>query len=118
MLKMITMTYNMIYYHICNVRSYVCCGVFCCRQEKSHLAGWATQPSVPNCIISHLTFIQFKGYQGLPDELLFVEYILKKGLVLKTMIIDDISLDLSKKCDILNKLYKVLRDGIRQLIFD
>jgi len=97
-----------IYYHICTITSYVCWGVFCCRQEESPLLGWATQPSIPNCIISHLTFIRLKGYQGLPDELLFVEYILQKGLVLKTMIIDDISLDLSKKSNILNRLYKVL----------
>jgi hypothetical protein len=115
---MITMPYNMISYHICIIRSYECCGVFCCRQETSPLPGWATQPSVPNCIISHLTFIQFKGYQGLPDELLFAEYILQKGHVLKTMIIDDISVDLSNKYNILIKLSKLRRDGICQLIFD
>jgi hypothetical protein len=108
----------MIYYHICIITSYVCCGVFRCQQKKSPLAGWATQPSVPNCIVSHLTFIQFKGFEGVPDELLFAEYILQKGLVLKTMIIDDISVDLSKKYDILNKISKVRRDGICPLIFD
>ncbi|AET01501.1 putative FBD domain-containing protein [Medicago truncatula] len=100
------------------ITSYVCCGVLHCRQEESPLPGWTTQPSVPNCIVSHLTFIQFKGFKGVPDELLFAEYILQKGLVLKTMIIDDISVDLSKKYDILNKLSKVRRDGIFPLIFD
>jgi len=107
-----------IYIYVCILcKSY--CGAFCCRQEQSPLPKWATQPSVPSCLESHLTFIDFKGYRGSPDELLFSEYILQKGLVLKTMIIADISVDLKKKFDTLKRLSNVPRaSGMCQLTFD
>jgi len=89
------------------------------RQEKPSLKRRNTQPSVSSCLVSELVFIQFKGYQGLPDELLFVEYILRNGFALKTMIISDISMDLTKKNAIFKRLSNVERaSGNCQLIFD
>jgi hypothetical protein len=38
-----------------------------------------------------LTFIHFQGYRG--NQLEFTGYILQNGLVLKTMIIDDLFID-------------------------
>ena len=94
--------------------------VLCCFQEQSPILGWATLPSVPNCLVSHLTFIQFNQFQGFPDEVSFVELVLQKGLVLKTMmIIADSSLDLKKKYDILQTLSDVPRaSGMCQLKFE
>jgi len=65
--------------------SYTCCCVFNYQQEQAPIPGWTTQSNVPDCIVSHLTFVQFKGYRELPDELLFAECILQNGTVLKTM---------------------------------
>lgn len=85
-------------------------------QEQSPLPRWAPQPSVPSCLVSHLTFFHFKRYQGFANELRFAEYILRNGLVLKTMIIDDISLE---KYNILERLSNVPRgSGMCQLKFD
>ena len=93
--------------------------VFCLLHEQSSLLGWAPTPCVPNCIISHLASIQFKGFQGSPDEVSFVEYVLQNGLVLKTMIIAGISLDLNKKYEILKKLSDLPRaSGMCRLKFD
>jgi hypothetical protein len=93
--------------------------VLCSLQEQSPILGWATQPSVPNCLVSHLTFIQFKGFHGFPDEVSFVEHVLQKGLVLKTMIIADCSLDLKKKYENLKTLFEVPRaSGMCQLKFE
>ncbi|RHN39128.1 putative FBD domain-containing protein [Medicago truncatula] len=103
------------HYILCNS----CHGVICCRQEKPPLKRRNTQPSVPSCLVSQLAFIQFKGYQGLPDELLFVEYILRNGFALKTMVISDISVDITKKNAIFKRLSNVPRaSGNCQLIFD
>ncbi|PNY12257.1 F-box/FBD/LRR-repeat protein [Trifolium pratense] len=88
-------------------------------KERSPILGWPPQPSVPNCLVSHLNCIQFKGFRGLQDELLFVEYILRHGLVLETMIVADISLDLKKKYFILKLLSDVPRaSGKCKLKFD
>ncbi|WJX91958.1 hypothetical protein P8452_73669 [Trifolium repens] len=88
-------------------------------KERSPILQWPPPPSVPNCLVSHLTFIQFKGFRGFPDEVSFVEYILRNGLVLKTIIIADISLDLKKKYFILKLLSDVPRaSGKCQLKFD
>ncbi|KAK2352937.1 F-box/FBD/LRR-repeat protein [Trifolium repens] len=88
-------------------------------KDQSPLPVWATQPSVPSCLVSHLTFIQLKGYRGFPDELLFAEYVLQKGLVLKTMIIVDISVDPKNKLDTLNRLSNVPKaSAMCQLTFD
>jgi len=93
--------------------------VFCCLQEQSPILGWAPQPSVPKCLVSQLTLIQFKGFLGLPDEVSFVEHVLQKGLVLKAVIIADISVDLKEKYDILRRLSNVRRASVMcQLAFD
>ncbi|XP_061358369.1 F-box/FBD/LRR-repeat protein At4g26340-like [Gastrolobium bilobum] len=76
-------------------------------REPSPLRSWVQPISVPNCVESHLTFIQFRGYQGFADELAFAGYILRTGHVLKTMIINTdimLDLDLEKKYSVLRKL--------------
>jgi hypothetical protein len=96
----------------------VCRCVFCFCQTESPLPELITQFSAPNCIVSHLTYIQFKGYQGFPDELSFAEYILQNGLVLKKMIITDISVDILKY-NILRRLSNVPRASrLCQLTFE
>lgn len=88
-------------------------------EEEPPTLGWAPLPSVPTCLICHLTVIQFKGFHGFPDEMSFVEYVLQKGLVLKTLIFSDIFLDQSEKYDILKRLSNVSRaSGMCQLTFD
>lgn len=88
-----------------------------CEKVQSPILGWDPQPSDPNCLVSHLASIEFKGFQGLPDEMEFVENVLQKGLVLKTLIISD--LDQSKKYDILKRLSNMPRaSGMCQLLFD
>lgn len=79
----------------------------------------AQQPGALNCLIAHLSFIQFKGFQGYPDEVSFVAYVLLKGPVLKTVIITSMCLDLKKKYSILKTLSNVPRaSGVCQLTFD
>jgi len=75
--------------------------VLCFLQEQSPILGSAPPPSAPNCLVSHLTFIEFKGFRGFPEEVSFVEYVLQNGLVLETMIIDVTTMDRDKKCSIL-----------------
>jgi hypothetical protein len=87
--------------------------VLCCLQEQSSILGWAPQRSV---LVFHLNFIQL---QGLQDELLFVKYALRNGLVLEKMVVYDMSLDQKKKNNIIKELSKVRRAcGMCQLIFD
>lgn len=88
-------------------------------EEQPPILGWAPLPSVPTCLISHLTVVQFKGFHGFPDEMSFAEHVLQKGLVLKTLIFSDIFLDQSEKYDILKRLSNVSRaSGMCQLTFD
>ncbi|MCH83915.1 F-box/RNI/FBD-like domain protein [Trifolium medium] len=88
-------------------------------KDQSPLPICATQPSVPSCLVSHLASIELKGYRGFPDELLFAEYVLQKGLVLKTMIIVDTSVDPNKKFDTLRRLSNVPRASANcQLTFN
>ncbi|XP_020986058.1 putative FBD-associated F-box protein At5g56700 [Arachis duranensis] len=47
--------------------------------------GWTQPLSVPNCIVSHLNTVEYRGYQDTPEEHEFTAYILQRGLVLKTM---------------------------------
>ncbi|QHN75935.1 hypothetical protein HN51_053571 [Arachis hypogaea] len=47
--------------------------------------GWRQPSSVPNCIVSHLNTVEYRGYQNTPEEHEFTAYILQRGLVLKTM---------------------------------
>jgi len=92
---------------------------YCLQEEQPPILGWAPLPSVPTCLISHLTVIQFKGFHGFPDEMSFVEHVLQKGFVLKTLIFSDIFLDQSEKYDILKRLSNVSRaSGMCQLTFD
>ncbi|CAJ2675333.1 unnamed protein product [Trifolium pratense] len=71
---------------------------------------------VHSCLVSHLKFIKFQGFQGLQDEL-FIKYAFRNGLVLETMIVSDISLD-QKKCQIMKRLSNVRRAcGTCQLKF-
>ncbi|MCI04925.1 F-box protein, partial [Trifolium medium] len=37
--------------------------------EQPPVLRWAPQRSVPSCLVSHIKFIQFQGFQGLQDEL-------------------------------------------------
>lgn len=95
-------------------------GVTCCGQEPSGRIYWPRPPTpVPNCLVSHLTSIHLKGFEGFLNEMEFTEYILLSGLVLKTMIITDITLDLSNKHSILKKLSDMPRgSAMCQLRFD
>ncbi|XP_045791343.1 TLC domain-containing protein 4-B-like isoform X2 [Trifolium pratense] len=71
---------------------------------------------VHSCLVSHLKFIKFQGFQGLQDEL-FIKYAFRNGMVLETMIVSDISLD-QKKCQIMKRLSNVRRAcGMCQLKF-
>jgi hypothetical protein len=94
--------------------------VLCCLQEQSPVLRWAPHRSVPGCLVSHLSIVQFQGFQGLQDQLLFVKYVLRNGLVLEKMIISDMSLELDqkKKQKIIKGLSKLRRAcGMCQLIF-
>ncbi|CAJ2632901.1 unnamed protein product [Trifolium pratense] len=87
-------------------------------KKESTSPEWTAQSTVPNCILSHLTYIQFKGCEGFPNELLFAEYILQNGLVLNKMSIADISVDILKYY-ILRRLSNVPRASrLCQLTFD
>jgi hypothetical protein len=93
--------------------------VLCWLQKQSPILGPAPPPSAPNCLVSHLTFIEFKGFEGFPDQVSFVEYLLQKGLVLKTMIIDVFFMELKKKYSILKMLCNLPRASATcQLSFD
>ncbi|KAL4395720.1 hypothetical protein HN51_000215 [Arachis hypogaea] len=48
-------------------------------------SSWTPPTCVPDCLASQLTKIEFKGYKGSKDELGFIAYILKSGLVLQTV---------------------------------
>lgn len=88
-------------------------------KKQSPILGLAPPPSAPNCLVSHLTFIEFKGFEGFPDQVSFVEYLLQKGLVLKTMIIDVLFMELEKKYSILKMLCNLPRASATcQLTFD
>lgn len=57
----------------------------------------AKTKNVPNCLVSHLNFIHFKGYQAYLHEMEFAAYVLRNGLVLKTMLISGLLLDKKEK---------------------
>ncbi|MCH81716.1 F-box/RNI/FBD-like domain protein [Trifolium medium] len=68
------------------------------KDTSKHEYGLAVKPeSVPNCVVSHLTSIHFKGYQGDIPEMEFANYVLQNGLVLKSMIITDFLLEKKEK---------------------
>lgn len=65
------------------------------RPRFPHLYGFEEDAkSVPNCLVSHLIFIHLKGYSS---EMRFASYALRNGLVLKTMLISDLSLNQKDK---------------------
>jgi hypothetical protein len=76
--------------------------------------------TVPKCLDSHLTYIHIEGYQGFEEELKFAEYILRNGLVLKTMLIFvDISMDITNKYHSLKRLTRAPKGSVMcQLEFD
>ncbi|XP_027336293.1 F-box protein At4g09920-like [Abrus precatorius] len=92
------------------------------QNEKDSLfsRNWPQPTSGPNCVGTHLTFVQVKGFQGFADELAFVTYVLRRGRVLRTMIVyADMMLDLSHKYRILKFLSGVPRASTKcQLNFD
>ncbi|XP_058761718.1 FBD-associated F-box protein At4g10400-like [Vicia villosa] len=58
------------------------------KEEQSPLRTWDPESTtVPKCLKSCLSYIHIEGYQGFEDELTFVEYILRNGIVLETMLI-------------------------------
>jgi hypothetical protein len=76
--------------------------------------------TVSECLKSHLAYVHIEGYQGLEDELAFVEYILRNGVVLKTMLIFvDISMNKTDKDRSLKQLRDIPRSSdMCQLKFD
>lgn len=91
------------------------------KEQSSSLLGWVpTHACVPKCLISHLTIMQLKGFQGFSDEVSFVEHVLQIEIVLKKVIIAvDSSLYLKDKYDILKTLSDVPRASpMYQLKFD
>ena len=67
------------------------------------------------CLKSHLTYIRIEGYQEHEDVLTFAEYILRNGLVLKTMLVFvDISPDIRNKYRYIKRLTNIWM-GSREL---
>ncbi|XP_008226397.1 PREDICTED: F-box/LRR-repeat protein At4g14103-like [Prunus mume] len=64
-----------------SIHCYVCHFV----DESVH--EWSPPDFVPACLLSHLKTIRIRGFQGLPDEMEVVEYLLKYGAVLNTITI-------------------------------
>ncbi|MCH80826.1 F-box/FBD/LRR-repeat protein [Trifolium medium] len=74
---------------------------------------------VPDCLISHLVVIWFNGFEGYVDEVRFAEYILRKGLVLKSMTIVNALMDPRQKDRVRKKLSDIPRgSAICKLQFD
>jgi hypothetical protein len=89
--------------------------------EPPPLRTWEPKSiTVPKCLESHLTFIHIEGYQGFEDELAFVEYILRNGLVLDTMLIlFYTSMDPTNKNCCIKRLNNIPRGSVTcQLKFD
>ncbi|XP_020967238.1 FBD-associated F-box protein At5g56370-like isoform X1 [Arachis ipaensis] len=77
---------------------------------NSHKRNDWTQPlSVPNCIVSDLSTVEYRGYRNTPEEHEFTAYILQKGLVLKTMRIHAKYCDLPLKGEVFKALSKIQR---------
>ena len=89
-------------------------------QKSPESSGWTHPINVPNCVISHLNILEFRGYQGSTEEHAFTAYILQRGLVLKTMTIHtDVFFDQKKKDHILKELSIIPRgSSICQLKLD
>ncbi|XP_020972924.1 putative FBD-associated F-box protein At3g50710 isoform X2 [Arachis ipaensis] len=57
-------------------------------EPTGNSSSWTPPTCVPDCLASHLTKIEFKGYKGSNDELGFIAYILKSGIVLQTVTVN------------------------------
>ncbi|MCH82528.1 F-box/RNI/FBD-like domain protein, partial [Trifolium medium] len=91
------------------------------KEEPSPLRTWEPKSTtVPKCLESHLTYIHIEGYQGFEDELAFVEYSLRNGLVLDTMLIlFCTSMDPTNKNCSIKRLNNIPRGSVTcQLKFD
>ncbi|MED6196689.1 hypothetical protein PIB30_049761 [Stylosanthes scabra] len=54
--------------------------------RSKHPSSWTPPTSVvPDCLVSHLRKIEFQRYEGSKDEMEFITYALKNGLVLETV---------------------------------
>lgn len=70
----------------------------CLQDTSPNESDLEVKPStVPNCLVSHLSYMHIKGYQGDSSEMEFASYVLQNGLVLKKMIISGVLLDQKKK---------------------
>ncbi|KAE8677794.1 F-box/RNI/FBD-like domains-containing protein, putative isoform 1 [Hibiscus syriacus] len=66
---------------------------------------WKPQKNVPECLLSSLERVEFKGYEEVAYQLRMVKYILKNARVLKMMdICTNGDLPLESKVDVLKKL--------------
>ncbi|XP_058747544.1 FBD-associated F-box protein At4g10400-like [Vicia villosa] len=91
------------------------------KEEQPPLRTWDPKSTtVPKCLKSHLSYIHIEGYQGFEDELTFAEYILRNGLVLKTMLIFvDTTIQLTNKYCSVKRLTDIPRGSTMcQLKFD
>ena len=95
--------------------------VACCQRtpvQTSYPSDWTCPTSVPECLVSHLTIIEFRGYEGSRDEQAFTAYTLQSGLVLKTVTLR-FPLGLRKKYSIVKELCVSPRaSSMCQLKFD
>ncbi|XP_057725117.1 probable FBD-associated F-box protein At1g32375 isoform X2 [Arachis stenosperma] len=77
-------------------------------EPTGYSSSWTPPTCVPDCLASQLTKIEFKGYEGSKDELGFIAYILKSGIVLQTVTVD---LDwLKNKKDKSKKKYNITKE--------
>ncbi|BBN68135.1 F-box/RNI-like superfamily protein [Prunus dulcis] len=60
---------------------------YVCHFVDKSVHEWSPPDFVPACLLSHLKTIRIRGFQGLPDEMEVVEYLLKYGVVLNTITI-------------------------------
>ncbi|XP_027193539.1 F-box/FBD/LRR-repeat protein At4g26340-like isoform X1 [Cicer arietinum] len=90
-------------------------------KEPSPLQIWVEPTSAPQCIVSVLDVFYIRGFQGYGDEVEFVAYLLRKGLVLTRIhvICSDVFTDERTKYRILKRLSFVPRASTKcKLIFE
>ncbi|XP_057454402.1 F-box/FBD/LRR-repeat protein At5g53840-like [Lotus japonicus] len=80
-------------------------------ENNNEPSKWGKPPRAPIFHhVLHLTFIHYKGYQGFTDELEFLAYVLREGIVLERMIIStDRFLDIQQKNKVLKNLLALPR---------
>ncbi|XP_057459052.1 F-box/FBD/LRR-repeat protein At5g56420-like isoform X1 [Lotus japonicus] len=89
-------------------------------QELSNLQSWGQPPIEPSSHVLNLASIHYKGYQGFVDEQDFVAYVLRRCIILETIIISpDNLLSTRRKYKILKKLSELSRSSsMCELKFD